>query len=87
MLLWNEDKNQKLMKERWISFDDISLAIQNDRILWAKNNPNYENQKVIILNIDNYAYVVPFVIQENWDWFLKTIYPSRKETKFYNLKK
>ena len=35
-----------------------------------------------VLNIDKYAYVVPFV-EEREKNFLKTIYPSRTMTKKY----
>ena len=46
-------------------------------------NPNkYPGQQVLILNINRYAYAVPFV-EQGEDRFLKTIIPSRKLTKQY----
>jgi hypothetical protein len=42
----------------------------------------YPNQKMLIVNINNYAYIVPFVRDEKYI-FLKTIIPSRKMTKKY----
>ncbi|SMN14180.1 hypothetical protein BHECKSOX2_53 [Bathymodiolus heckerae thiotrophic gill symbiont] len=40
-----------------------------------------------MVNINNYVYVVPFVVDVNKkEIFLKTAFPSRKATKFYNLR-
>ncbi len=36
----------------------------------------------MIIDVDGYAYVVPFVIDDN-EYFLETISPSRKATKKY----
>ena len=41
---------------------------------------------MFIININNYAYLVPFVEDEK-EIFLKTIIPSRKATKKYLKKK
>jgi hypothetical protein len=48
-------------------------------------NPHQErskDQKIFIVNINNYAYLVPFVESER-EIFLKTIIPSRKATRKY----
>ena len=85
MIYWDEEKNLKLQNEREISFEDIELAILENRILDILEHPNkskYPNQKLMIVEIDGYAYVVPFV-EEGKDIFLKTIFPSRKYTKKY----
>ena len=42
----------------------------------------YPNQKILIIDVDGYAYLVPCVIDKN-EYFLKTIIPSRKATKKY----
>ena len=80
---WNHEKNIKLKKERGISFDDILFYIQQGNLLTTIRNPNpakYENQLIFIVNINNYAYAVPFIETES-EIFLKTIFPSRKYTK------
>lgn len=46
------------------------------------NQEKYKGQKIFIINIDQYAYLVPFVENEQ-EIFLKTIIPSRKATKKY----
>ena len=45
----------------------------------------YKGQRMYVVAIDNYAYIVPFVDDEN-ERFLKTIFPSRKYTKIYRSK-
>lgn len=82
---WNEEKNQKLKEERDISFEEIVNAIENNNLLDEIDNPNkekYSSQKMYIVEIDNYAYLVPYVEDEE-KIFLKTIFPSRKATKKY----
>ncbi len=47
------------------------------------HNPSkYPNQRIYIIEIENYAYLVPF-IESDEEIFLKTIIPSRKATKIY----
>jgi hypothetical protein len=82
---WNEEKNNQLKKERKISFERIVIAIEEGEILDILDHPNkgkYGNQILIIVNIDSYAYIVPTVCR-NEEYFLKTIYPSRKYTDLY----
>jgi uncharacterized DUF497 family protein len=82
---WNLEKNEELIKERSISFERIIQHIENERILDIIKHPNtskYPNQRMFILEIDNYAYLVPFV-ENNSEIFLKTIIPSRKATRKY----
>ena len=86
---WNEEKNQFLKRERDISFEEVLLAIENSQILDIVKHPNqkrYQNQKIFIININNYVYLVPFVEDEE-KIFLKTIIPSRKATKKYIIKR
>ena len=80
---WDAVKNKKLLTERGISFEMCMAAIENGDILAIIPNKNpYPHQKKIILKIDNFAYVVPYV-EDNEKIFFKTLYPSRKETTKY----
>jgi uncharacterized DUF497 family protein len=82
---WNVDKNDELIRERGISFEEIVFCIMHDGLLDIIEHPNkenYPNQKIFIVNIDDYVYLVPFVEDEKII-FLKTIIPSRKMTKKY----
>ncbi|MBI1857478.1 BrnT family toxin [Candidatus Saccharibacteria bacterium] len=80
---WDEQKNAKLKAERDICFEDVQTAIEEGRILEDKKHPNekrYPNQKLIVLEIRGYAYLVPCV-EDDTKIFMKTIIPSRKATK------
>jgi len=82
---WNSDKNQQLINERGVSFEDIVLNIHLGNELDIYEHPNierYPNQKVSIIRVEDYVYLVPFVENED-EIFLKTIIPSRKATKQY----
>ena len=82
---WNSDKNEQLKRDRNISFEIITYLIESGKVLDIIENPNqdkYANQFIFIIEYNNYAFLVPFVEEEN-DIFLKTIIPSRKATKKY----
>ncbi len=82
---WNSEKNEELIKERGISFERVIQQIEKEGFLDVIKHPNtskYPNQRMYIVEIDNYAYLVPFVEKEN-EIFLKTIIPSRKATRKY----
>lgn len=81
-LNWNPEKNEVLKTSRGISFEEIALLIESGEILEVLENPGYRGQFMYILQIDNYAVVVPFVDSEE-EIFLKTALPSRKYTKLY----
>ena len=83
-LNWDSKKNDQLKRERKISFEEIALIINSGDILDVLVKPGYPNQSMYILNIEDYAVVVPFVESES-EIFLKTIFPSRKYTKLYKL--
>lgn len=82
---WSSEKNDFLKAERGISFEDIVLNIQLGNEVDIYEHPNqkrYPGQKVSVVLVEGYAYLVPFVENEE-EIFLKTIIPSRKATKQY----
>lgn len=82
---WDKEKNQLLKVERNISFEEVVFHIEKKDILDIVEHPNqekYQGQKIFIININNYAYLVPFVESEQ-EISLKTIIPSRKATRQY----
>lgn len=81
---WNDEKNSFLKKTRNISFEEIVVAIENGEILDVLENSgrDHKNQILIIVNVEDYAYVVPAVKTEK-EYFLKTIFPNRKFTNKY----
>ena len=82
---WNLKKNERLKAEREISFEDIVYSIQHDGLLNILEHPKknrFPHQRIFIVNVNDYAFIVPFVEEEGIT-FLKTIIPSRKMTKKY----
>ncbi len=82
---WNTEKNKQLLKDRGISFEDIEYYISTGHLLDVIANPNkekYKNQKMFVVEINAYVYLVPFVEDEK-EVFFKTLFPSRKATKKY----
>ena len=89
---WNEDKNDLLKRHRKISFEEIVLSIESQKIVDVMEYPNqekYRGQIFILVEKENYIYVVPAYISDSGEeCHLKTIYPSRKYTeKFLGSKK
>ncbi len=82
---WNATKNKQLITERGLSFEDVVFYLQKDTVLddiEHSNKAKYPNQRVFVICIEAYVYLVPYVEDEK-EIFLKTIIPSRKATKQY----
>lgn len=82
---WDPDKERWLKENRGLSFYEVIYHIERGNLLDIREHPNHEkyaHQKILILKMDDYIYVVPFV-KEGKVLFLKTIIPSRKETRRY----
>ncbi|MFB5651112.1 toxin [Leptospira wolffii] len=82
---WDPDKNERLRIERDVSFEDILFQIEKGFLLDVFEHPNsakYPGQKIFVVELDGYAYLVPFVESKN-EIFFKTIIPSRKATRDY----
>ena len=74
-----------LRAERGISFENIVVTVESGGLLDILAHPNqakYPKQRVLVVGCDNYAYLVPFVEEED-SFFLKTVIPSRKATREY----
>ena len=82
---WNEEKNELLKSERQVSFEDIVFYIEKGFLVDVLEHPNqekYKGQKMFVVQVDDYVYMVTFIENEH-EIFLKTIIPSRKATKKY----
>lgn len=85
---WNDEKNELLKSERGVCFEDVVDALESQVVFDTYLHPNqkrYPKQKMLIVNIRDYAYLVPF-IEDEVKIFFKTIIPSRKATKKYIIK-
>ena len=82
---WSDNKNEWLVRVRGISFEDILYHLTHNGLLDVIKHPNskkYPDQQILIVNVEGYAYLVPF-IQDHDVILLKTIIPSRKMTRKY----
>jgi hypothetical protein len=82
---WHDAKNERLKRQRGVSFEAVVLSIAGGGLLDILEHPNpakYPDQKIFVVRIDEYAYLVPFVETAD-EVFLKTIIPSRKATRAY----
>ncbi|MBN2561675.1 MAG: BrnT family toxin [Phycisphaerae bacterium] len=82
---WDEDKNAWLKRERGVCFEQVVVLMEQSAVLDVVENPNqekYPGQKIAIVEIERYAYLVPYE-QAGEEIDLKTIIPSRKATDKY----
>ena len=82
---WNNEKNELLKNNRGFCFEQVVLLMERGDVLDTIEHPNqerYPGQKIAVVMIDTYVYLVPYV-EHNEEIFLKTIIPGRKATKKY----
>jgi uncharacterized DUF497 family protein len=82
---WNPDKNAALRRDRGIGFEEIAAAIEAGGLVANQPHPNrdrYPHQRVLIVAIHDYAYVMPCVVTGEV-YELITLFPSRKATRDY----
>jgi hypothetical protein len=82
---WSDEKNEVLERTREVCFEDVVVCIQNGDVLDILRHPHrdrYPGQYMMVLNIEGYVWLVPYVKQRGVR-FLKTIIPSRKATREY----
>ena len=85
VIRWNHAKNAQLSRERGVSFEMILVSLVEGGLLDNLVHPNserYKNERIMVVRIVNYVYLVPY-IENDEELFLKTIIPSRKATKQY----
>ncbi|WP_188503796.1 toxin [Nesterenkonia alkaliphila] len=83
---WSDDKNREVEASRSVTFAKIVTAIETGGVLNDHPHPNsekYPNQWMMVVAYKQYAYLVPYVIEDEDRVFLKTIIPSRKATRDY----
>ncbi len=84
-LSWSTEKSVALKASRGICFEDVIFFIERGEILDDYSHPNqkaYPGQRIMVIGVAKYAYLVPYVENEE-ELFLKTIIPSRKATQRY----
>jgi len=79
------EKSRWLKENRNISFEEVIALMDDEHILEIVEHPNkekYGHQKIFVMLVAGYVYLVPFV-KNGQKFFLKTIIPSRKATAQY----
>lgn len=82
---WSVEKDLLLRSDPTpggIGLVECGVAIEEGCILDDLPNPVREGQRIFVLEIDAYAYVVPYVT-DGKTIFLKTMFPGRKHTAHY----
>jgi hypothetical protein len=83
---WNPEKEEILQEDTTrscVSFTDCVVAMEEGNVLYDGPHPTRPGQGIMVLCIENYAYVVPYVEEADGTLFLKTVFPSRKHTALY----
>ena len=82
---WDPEKNELLRIIRGTTFEEIVFHVEHGNLLTVvehANSERYPNQQIMVVDVEGYAYLVPFV-EDQTGVFLKTIIPSRKATRDY----
>ncbi|MBF0254132.1 MAG: BrnT family toxin [Candidatus Omnitrophica bacterium] len=80
--LWDKEKNQKLVRDRGVSFEQIVFHLEQGHLVKiSPGQGKYAHQKQFLVEVNRYIYIVPYVKEGADGVFLKTIIPSRKMTK------
>jgi transcriptional regulator with XRE-family HTH domain len=83
MVRWNPEKDRFLRTARGVSFQQIAEEIVSGNYIDILENPGRSDQRIFLVLIAGYTWVVPFVIEEDETIFLKTAYSSRKFHRLY----
>lgn len=82
---WSAEKNAGLRARYGIGFEEVLIAVAESRVLADvahENAVRYLNQRMLVVEIDGYAWVTPYVTDGERPFF-KTLFPSRKLNRRY----
>jgi uncharacterized DUF497 family protein len=82
-IIWDEGKNKTLKLDRNLSFEIFADLILDKKYIDVLENPSRKDQMIFIIEYKEYTYVVPFIIDDEDNIVLKTVFPSRKFHKIY----
>ncbi|MBX9599212.1 MAG: hypothetical protein K2X04_11655 [Burkholderiales bacterium] len=80
LVKWNQEKAIKLKAERNIELERIAVLIAEKKYLGVIDVPSRSDQKMFLLDYDDYTVCVPFV-ESDREIFIKTAFRSRKINK------
>lgn len=79
---WNLEKDAVLGERYGRGFEDVVTALEAGRLIDERKHHNqerYPHQRLLVVEMDGYPWVVPYLEVEDRVVFLKTMFPSRKE--------
>ncbi len=82
-IIWDKGKNKTLKLDRNLSFEIFADLILDKKYLDILENPARKDQMIFIIEYKEYTHVVPFIIDDEDNIVLKTVFPSRKFHKIY----
>ena len=74
---WDNKKNGELIKKGRLSFVDAVNALAQNIVLVDDINPVHPNQRIFVVEIDNYPHVIPYEMRGEVCWLI-TVFPARK---------
>ena len=83
MIIYDDKKAQILKLERNIDINEIVELIIERKYMDILEHPKREGQQIFILSYRNYIHAVPFVVDEDDNIIIKTVFPSRNFNKIY----
>lgn len=86
-IIWDEEKSSKLKRKRGVSLEEVAALIMEKKYVEIVKHPKRAEQRMFLIPINGYIHVVPFVIDDENNFVLKTVFPSRKFHKKYGVKK
>lgn len=80
LIEWDLEKAKNLKEDRDIELERISVMIEEGKYLDIMAVPSRKEQRMFILDYDDYIVCVPFV-ESDQKIFIKTAYRNRKRNK------
>lgn len=79
---WSPEKSVELKERHGFGFERVLVALWEGALLDERAHPNTGHQHQLVVAIEGYAWIVPFVT-DGKTIFFKTMFPSRKATREY----
>lgn len=82
-IIWDEAKSAALKERRGISLEEVAALILQKAYVEIIRHPARPGQMIFLIPISGYIHAVPFVVDEEDNIVLKTVFPGRKFHKLY----
>ena len=83
---WDSAKNLLLRQTRGVGFEDIVAAIESGAVIDDAphfNLARYPEQRILVVDMHDYVYLVPYEVRRHQKMRFITIFPSRKQLRNY----